>query len=809
MAINPLVQYPGKIDPASPNYPYGEARNITVPGDGTGTPWEEALVNDLFGFQQALLDSAGLVPSGTPDNVGASQYLQALKLMTDYTVAGYTELRAINPDVYKDGVVIELTNDDVAGPGVLRKQVAHGLTDNSNSIIVIDADTYWRRRQITVQGDGFAALLGNPIGVEFNGTRWEITAATTITGFTDIVIDGKGLVLYDDGLEDDDSDMTGTLRRFLGIVFDNCENITIKNFVFQSNTNKGGNGVILNSVDYSNHLRFFQCTTVVLENCVLDYRNDKPDSAYRSEATFVDDLLRSFPLYFEFTNNVSMINCGVARTNDTGEIIGFKNCANVRIHGFYTMAGTAAPINHSALFKVMLCQDVDIGYLKVQTAYNGTMMDVSGSNIRIHDFHVENIEGGIVDITREFGPAGGPVTKVTIENVSTTGKNLISTAPATQVLEDNTGKTYDSTDNPISEVRVINCETGDDTHPLSDDESGVNHAINSTDIFNGVYLEGREKRIKNPESLVQRLTTADTSLDYRFTVVGYTYYQNEDAQDYAAECTVGGIGRFTDCRFSFSSNVANPNKSLLTLNDLRLTNGDPGITPENTTALIIFENCTFENVNFTLKCNVQFINCHFENCILVDDGIANIVTFDKDCTANLADDAASLVATDPGGFCTFIYFQTIKKWSWLGKVTGEYVKPVGFGVMGTIASNGVRQNFKGAVFDVEARVSTGGAAVEDYCIFHWDRDDNATYMESVANDPTKSLMVPVRANVGAASTSARLDVIGCDTRGKLVRDTGGPFTNSTLMMVSNNCNTTNQTGTWTTIVNTPNVTGLT
>lgn len=86
MAINPESQYPGKIAPATSDYPYGAARNITVPGDGTGTPWEAALVNDLFGFQQALLSEAEIVPTGTPDKVGASQYLNALIGLFDRVV---------------------------------------------------------------------------------------------------------------------------------------------------------------------------------------------------------------------------------------------------------------------------------------------------------------------------------------------------------------------------------------------------------------------------------------------------------------------------------------------------------------------------------------------------------------------------------------------------------------------------------------------------------------------------------------------------------------------------------------------------
>lgn len=81
MAIAPETQYPGKIAPATPAYPFGAARNITVPGDGTGTPWEQALVNDIFGFQQRLLTLAGLTPTGTPDTAENSQYYSALQAL--------------------------------------------------------------------------------------------------------------------------------------------------------------------------------------------------------------------------------------------------------------------------------------------------------------------------------------------------------------------------------------------------------------------------------------------------------------------------------------------------------------------------------------------------------------------------------------------------------------------------------------------------------------------------------------------------------------------------------------------------------
>lgn len=98
MAINPETQYPGKITASSANYPYGEARNITVPGDGTGTPWEAALVNDIFGMQQALLSEAGITPTGNPETAVASQYLNAMHTLNPRIFDTYdTDLAAYTP----------------------------------------------------------------------------------------------------------------------------------------------------------------------------------------------------------------------------------------------------------------------------------------------------------------------------------------------------------------------------------------------------------------------------------------------------------------------------------------------------------------------------------------------------------------------------------------------------------------------------------------------------------------------------------------------------------------------------------------
>ena len=105
MAINPSVKYAGKITAPSVAYPYGKAQNITVPGDGTGTPWEKDLLNDVFGFQQALLSEAGIVPNGTPDAVGASQYLQSLFKSSGLVKDDYAALRLVESNELSDKTI--------------------------------------------------------------------------------------------------------------------------------------------------------------------------------------------------------------------------------------------------------------------------------------------------------------------------------------------------------------------------------------------------------------------------------------------------------------------------------------------------------------------------------------------------------------------------------------------------------------------------------------------------------------------------------------------------------------------------------
>jgi len=82
MAVDPLALYPGRIDNSDPTgYPLGKFQNESAPAANDGTPSDVAWGNDMNGFHQALLAAASIVASGTPDKVGASQYLTALQTL--------------------------------------------------------------------------------------------------------------------------------------------------------------------------------------------------------------------------------------------------------------------------------------------------------------------------------------------------------------------------------------------------------------------------------------------------------------------------------------------------------------------------------------------------------------------------------------------------------------------------------------------------------------------------------------------------------------------------------------------------------
>ena len=81
MATNPstLAENVGRITAPDANYTYGSAKDDTTGTAGDGTPIKSALMNDSYGFFQAAMVAAGIVPSGSAETVLQSQVLQALQ----------------------------------------------------------------------------------------------------------------------------------------------------------------------------------------------------------------------------------------------------------------------------------------------------------------------------------------------------------------------------------------------------------------------------------------------------------------------------------------------------------------------------------------------------------------------------------------------------------------------------------------------------------------------------------------------------------------------------------------------------------
>jgi len=76
--LNYASKYPTQITTPDANYPLGGAQNVTSPGDGTGTPWDEDLINDIIGFFQALITETGITVSGNAETAVASDLWDAL-----------------------------------------------------------------------------------------------------------------------------------------------------------------------------------------------------------------------------------------------------------------------------------------------------------------------------------------------------------------------------------------------------------------------------------------------------------------------------------------------------------------------------------------------------------------------------------------------------------------------------------------------------------------------------------------------------------------------------------------------------------
>lgn len=73
-----MIDYAATFTNYTGAFPDIEAVNVSAPGAGDGTEFVAALVNDIWGRAQALLDYAGLSPDGVQEAPDTAQILEAI-----------------------------------------------------------------------------------------------------------------------------------------------------------------------------------------------------------------------------------------------------------------------------------------------------------------------------------------------------------------------------------------------------------------------------------------------------------------------------------------------------------------------------------------------------------------------------------------------------------------------------------------------------------------------------------------------------------------------------------------------------------
>ncbi len=133
--------YSGRVVTGDSGYPLGKAQDIVNGEKGTGTPLRASWVNDQWGFLQALLDAADIIPSGTPDQVGQSDYLNAVIAISEKgNLNSIKDLGSINNP--KDGQRVSINGfyaDTVVGGGDFVYQPLRDRSDHNGGTVISPA----------------------------------------------------------------------------------------------------------------------------------------------------------------------------------------------------------------------------------------------------------------------------------------------------------------------------------------------------------------------------------------------------------------------------------------------------------------------------------------------------------------------------------------------------------------------------------------------------------------------------------------------------------------------------------------------
>lgn len=170
----------GRFIPADADYPDGSYKDETIPKvSNDGSPITARLKNSTQAFFQGLMIRAGITPSGVPDTVLVSDYLDALSAHSGRTILNIAAL----PTTAKDSSRVSVANFYVVSSGVNPEgsgdliHDAGGSATTHDGVLIIDptrdpetevaAGTWW-----TGSGSGlgvYRAIVNGSVNAERSG----------------------------------------------------------------------------------------------------------------------------------------------------------------------------------------------------------------------------------------------------------------------------------------------------------------------------------------------------------------------------------------------------------------------------------------------------------------------------------------------------------------------------------------------------------------------------------------------------------------------------------------------------------------
>lgn len=188
MALTLPNRYPGRFNPPSAEYPQGSFKNRTAPGALDGSYLEQDWANDKEGFFQSLIAAAGLTPSDIPDEVGSSQYYDALLAV----IAGEVSIPDATETV-KGVVELATTTEAQTGTDTVRAVTPAGLLAAINALSLGRGQTYQNVTGSRNSGVTYTNTTSRPISVEISVlTSAAVETATIVVGGVTVYSDDPG-----------------------------------------------------------------------------------------------------------------------------------------------------------------------------------------------------------------------------------------------------------------------------------------------------------------------------------------------------------------------------------------------------------------------------------------------------------------------------------------------------------------------------------------------------------------------------------------------------------------------------------------